>query len=89
MLSKYLKGNGLIATLLLVFLIVVGIAIWFLDLLAQQRTFAFLLSGELIAFAMLVYLYYKEDSKQLSRRWLFSGLIALAIVILLGVTALL
>jgi hypothetical protein len=58
---------------------------WSLDLIAQQRTFAFLLSTELISFAMLVYLYYGETPKEISRRWLFSGALALAVVVLLGI----
>lgn len=82
--SQNLKGPGLIASLLLIFIIVAGITMWTLDLIAQQRTFAFLLSADLIAFAMLVYLYYAENPKDISRRWLFGGAIAIAVVILLA-----
>ncbi len=84
--SQYLKGPGLIAVLLLIFIIVTAVTMWSLDLIAQQRTFAFLLSAELIAFAMLVYLYYGETPKEVSRRWLFAGSAALAVVVLLGVS---
>jgi uncharacterized cupredoxin-like copper-binding protein len=84
--SQYLKGPGLISVLLLIFIIVTAVTMWTLDLIAQQRTFAFLLSAELIAFAMLVYLYYGETPKEISRRWLFSGAVALAVVVLLGVS---
>lgn len=83
--SQNLKGPGFIAALLLIFIIVVAVTMWSLDLIAQQRTFAFLLSAELIAFAMLVYLYYGETPKDISRRWLFSGAVALAVVVLLGI----
>jgi uncharacterized cupredoxin-like copper-binding protein len=82
--SQYLKGPGFIAVLLLVFIIVTAVTMWTLDLIAQQRTFAFLLSAELIAFAMLVYLYYVETPKDISRRWLFGGVIALAVAVLLA-----
>ena len=82
--SQYLKGPGFIAVLLLVFIVVTAITMWTLDLIAQQRTFAFLLSAELIAFAMMVYLYYVETPKDISRRWLFAGAIALAAVVLLA-----
>jgi hypothetical protein len=85
--SQYLKGPGLIAVLLLIFIIVITAAMWSLDLIIQQRTFAFLLSAELIAFAMLVYLYYEESPKEISRRWLFAGSVALAVVILLAISA--
>jgi plastocyanin len=82
--SQYLKGPGLIAVLLLIFIIVAAVTMWTLDLIAQQRTFAFLLSAELIAFAMIVYLYYVETPKDISRRWLFGGAIALAMAVLLA-----
>ena len=82
--SQYLKGPGLIAALLLIFIIVAGVTMWTLDLIAEQRTFAFLLSAVLIAFAMLVYLYYGETPQDISRRWLFVGAIALAAVVLLA-----
>jgi uncharacterized cupredoxin-like copper-binding protein len=83
--SRYLKGSGLLSTLLLIFIVVVGIEMWLLDLIAQQRTFAFLLSAELVAFGMLVYLYYEESPRELSRRWLFTGSAALAVLVLLSV----
>ncbi len=83
--SKYARGQRLISTLLLILIIVVAIAMWTLDLIAQQRTFAFLLSAELVALAMLVYLYYEETPEELSKRWLFAGSSALAILILLSV----
>jgi plastocyanin len=83
--SQYLKGPGLIATLLVIFIVAIGVAMWTLDLVAQQRTFAFLLSAELVAFAMLVYLYYAETPRETSRRWLFTGSAALVAVILLSV----
>jgi plastocyanin len=82
--SQYLKGPGFIAVLLLFFIVVTAVTMWTLDLIAQQRTFAFLLSAELIAFAMLVYLYYVETPKDISRRWLFGGVIALAVAVLLA-----
>ena len=82
--SQYLKGPGFIAVLLLVFIVVTAVTMWTLDLIAQQRTFALLLSAELIAFAMMVYLYYVETPKDISRRWLFAGAIALAAVVLLA-----
>jgi len=67
-------------------MIVTAVTMWSLDLIAQQRTFAFLLSAELIAFAMLVYLYYRETPQDISRKWLFSGAAAIAVVVLLAVS---
>jgi plastocyanin len=58
---------------------------WSLDLIAEQRTFAFFLSAELLAFGMLVYLYYTETPRGITKRWLFAGSAAIAAVIILGV----
>jgi plastocyanin len=82
--SRYLRGPNLIATLLFILSVVVAVAMWSLDLIAQQRTFAFLLSAELVAFAMMVYLYYEENPKELSKRWLFAGAASIALLMLLG-----
>jgi plastocyanin len=83
-----LKGPGLIAAILLIFIFVVAVAMWSLDLIIQQRTFAFLLSAELVAFAMLVYLYYVEDPNEISRRWLSSGALGLAVLVVLSAVVL-
>ena len=60
----------LIAIFLLTFLVVVGVTIWFLDLVAQQRIFGFLMSAEFVAFALLVYLYYEENPQDISKKLL-------------------
>jgi hypothetical protein len=83
--SQYPKGPGLIVALLLIFMVAVGFAMWTLDLVVQQRTFAFLLSAELLTFAMLVYLYYEESPREIRKQWLFAGSVALAVIILLAV----
>ena len=72
-----------IAIFLLIFLVVVGIAIWFLDFIAQQRVFGFLISAELVAFAMLVYIFYEENSG-VSKKLLTAGFVALAVLVLLA-----
>jgi len=73
----------LIAFFLLTFLVIVGIAIWFLDFISQQRVFGFLLSAELIAFAMLVYIFY-EQNPGVSKKLLTAGFVALAALVLLA-----
>ncbi len=83
-----MKGPGLIASILLVFIVVIAIAMWSLDLVAQQRTFAFLLSAELVAFAMMVYFYYEEDPKEISKRWLSAGALSLAVLMVLSAVVL-
>lgn len=86
--AHYLKGPYLIPIIIVVFMIVIGIATWSLDLISQQRTFAFFISAELIALAMLVYLYYEEDPKEIRQRWLLKGSAALVVVVILGVAVL-
>jgi plastocyanin len=83
--SRYIKGPGLIGTLLLVFIVAIGFAMWTLDLVAQQRTFAFLFSAELLAFSMLVYLYYAATPQEIRKRWLLIGSVALAALVILAV----
>lgn len=73
----------LIAFFLLTFLIVVGISIWFLDFISQQRVFGFLMSAELIAFALLVYIFY-EQNPGVSKKLLTAGFAALAVLVLLA-----
>lgn len=79
--SNYFR---LIATFLLIFLVIVGISIWFLDFIAQQRIFGFLMSAEFVAFAMLVYLYYEENPQNISKKLLLSGFASLGVLVLLG-----
>jgi hypothetical protein len=74
----------LIAVLLLTFLVIVGIVIWLLDLVTQQRIFGFLMSAEFVAFALLVYLYYEENPQDINKKLLLSGFIALGILVLLA-----
>jgi uncharacterized cupredoxin-like copper-binding protein len=72
-----------IAIFLLIFLVIVGISVWFLDFIAQQRVFGFLMSAELVAFAMLVYIFYEENSGA-SKRLLTAGFVALSVLVLLA-----
>ena len=74
----------LIALFLLTFLVIVGVAIWILDLVSQQRTFGFLMSAEFVAFALLVYLYYEENPQDISKKLLLSGFAALGVLVLLA-----
>jgi uncharacterized cupredoxin-like copper-binding protein len=83
-----MKNNSnslrLIAFFLVTFLVVVGISIWLLDFIAQQRVFGFLVSAELVAFALLVYLYYEENPADIDRKLLLGGFAAIGVLVLLG-----
>jgi len=71
---------------LLLFLVLMGANLWFLNTLTQQRAFAFLASAELVAFAMLVHVYLKPFD-ELSRTWLLVGSIAVIELLILSTAA--
>ena len=73
----------IIAVFLLIFLIIVGVSVWLLNLVTQQRAFGFLMSAEFIAFAMLVYIFY-EQNPGVSKKLLTAGFVALAILVILA-----
>jgi plastocyanin len=72
------------AILLVLFLVVVGVTIWLLDFISQQRVFALLVSAELVAFAILAYFYYIDDPKDLNRKWITAGFASMAAFVLLA-----
>ena len=78
--ADYLR---IIAILLLVFLIIIGVSVWLLDLITQQRVFGILMSAEFVAFAMLVYIFY-EQNPGVSKKLLTAGFVALGILVLLA-----
>lgn len=73
-----------IAFVLAILLIMMAVYLWFIDLLSMQRVFGMLLASELIAFAMLVYVYSKPSFPRTSKAWLLSGSIVVAIFLLLA-----
>ena len=75
--------SRILAVFLLTLLIVIGISVWLLDLIVQQRTFGLLMSAELIAFALLVYIFYHEDPATFKKLTTIS-LVSLSILILLA-----
>jgi uncharacterized cupredoxin-like copper-binding protein len=82
--NDYLR---VITAFLLIFLVIVAVGIWFLDLITQQRVFGFLMSAEFVAFAMLVYIYYYEDPA-VFKKLLSAGFVALGILVLLAAAVL-
>ncbi len=75
------------AYFLLAFLLVVGVSVWLLNLITQQRVFGFLMSAELVAFAMLVYIFY-EENPGVSKKLLSAGFVALGVLVLLAAAVL-
>ncbi len=87
--SSSKASERLIPLSLLAFIIAVAVILWFLDLVNQWRVFAFLLSAALTAFAMLVYFYRVEITKEypmkLSKSWLSTGYAAIALLVILSI----
>ncbi len=82
------ESPRLLVYLLLSYIVVVAIVLWFIDLLYQQRVFGFLLSSELVAFSILVYLYRVESTNEydmkLNKQWVMLGVAAIAVLVLLS-----
>jgi hypothetical protein len=73
----------LLSATLVVFLAVIAVYLWFIDLLSSQREFGALLTAELVAFAMLVYISTKPDYDAVKKSWVLAGCIALALLLTL------
>jgi ABC-type Na+ efflux pump permease subunit len=69
---------------LLIFLIAGAVLPWTFDLVANQRAFGFLLSADLIAFTMLVYVYDRESDKEVNWITLLIGGVIIGILIFFG-----
>ncbi|HTY75121.1 MAG TPA: cupredoxin domain-containing protein [Candidatus Nanoarchaeia archaeon] len=73
-----------VAIFLVVFMIIVAVSIWLLDLIAQQREFGLLASAEFVAFAMLAGIYYEDNPQNISTKWLAGGFAAIALLVILA-----
>jgi hypothetical protein len=71
----------IISVLLLVFLVVVAIYMWSVDLVAYQGVFAVLLSAEMIAFSMLIYVCIEPGYNRANKSWLAIGYFTLALLL--------
>ena len=63
----------------------IAVYLWFIDLVADQRTFGALVGSELVIFAMIVYAYRKPTLTGRTNSWLLIGCVTAAIFLLLGV----
>ena len=71
----------IISILLLVFLVLVAVYMWSLDLIAHQGVFGVLLSAEMIAFSMLIYICMEPGYNRLNKTWLAIGYFTLALLL--------
>jgi hypothetical protein len=58
--------------------------LWFLDLVANQRTFGALIGSELVIFAMIIYAYRRPSLTGTTISWLLFGCATAALFLLLA-----
>jgi hypothetical protein len=77
--------RALILWSIIAFLLALTPYLWFIDLLTRQKTFALLLSAELAAFSMLIYVATKPSYDSLKKSWMLVGCGSLGVLLLLAV----
>jgi len=75
--------RGLISATLVLFVAVIAVYLWFIDLVTSQREFGAFLTAELVAFATLVYVSTKPDYDSVKKSWLLVGCIVLTLLLIL------
>ena len=71
---------------LVIFLVTIAAYLWLIDLFSKQRVFGVLVASELVAFAMLAYVYSKPSFSKVNKIWLLMGSIAVAVFLFLALT---
>ena len=77
--------RSLVSATLVVFLAVIAVYLWFIDILAMQKQFGAFLAAELAAFAMLLYLYAKPTRGEFRKQWFLAGCLFMAFCLVLAV----
>lgn len=80
------RRKDALSIILVIFLVIIGVSLWFINQITQQRAFAFLVSAELVAFATLCYIYTKPFD-ELSKTWLLVAGIAVIELLILSTAA--
>jgi hypothetical protein len=78
------KLRMLTAIGLLVFLLIGGVLPWLLDLVAAQRAIGFILGADLIAFAMIVYVYDRASDSEVNWNLLLIGCAIIVMLVFFG-----
>ena len=71
---------------LVILLVTIAAYLWLIDLFSMQRVFGMLLASELVAFAMLAYVYSKSSFSKVSKTWLLIGCASIAVFLILALT---
>jgi len=77
--------RSLISAALVLFLAVIGVYLWFIDILAMQKQFGAFLAAELTAFAMLLYLYANPNRSEFRKQWFLAGCLFMTFCLVLAV----
>ena len=67
-----------------VYLVAVGISLWFFNPITQQNQFAALFSSELFTVAMMFYVYLHEDFDRLAALWFGAWWFAICVMLSLA-----
>jgi hypothetical protein len=62
----------------------ITVYLWFIDLVANQRTFGAMVGSELVIFAMMIYTYRKPSLTGATNSWLLFGCATAALFLLLA-----
>jgi len=73
-----------VETLLAASAATITVYLWFLDLVANQRTFGAMIGSELIIFAMMIYIYRKPSLRGTTNSWLLVGCVTTALFLILA-----
>ncbi len=74
-----------VETLLAASAATITVYLWFLDLVANQRTFGAMIGSELVIFAMMIYIYRKPSLTGATNSWLLFGCAMAAFFLLLAI----
>jgi hypothetical protein len=74
-----------VETLLAASAATITVYLWFLNLVANQRTFGAMIGSELVIFAMMIYIYRKPSLTGTTNSWLLFGCATAALFLLLAV----
>lgn len=77
--------RALIIWSIMAFLLALTPYLWLIDLLTRQKTFTLLLSAELAAFSMLIYVATKPNYDSLQKSWMLGGCASLTVLLLLAI----
>jgi hypothetical protein len=74
----------ILTVLLLLIIVVLAISLWTLDISTMQSAFAALLGAELVAFALMGYIYLKPTYAEIGKGWFLLGCFLLTALLMIA-----